>query len=452
MSILVIFASKIFFCYNYTLGAKLFKLKENNTNIKTELIAGLTCFLSVVYIIPLNASLVGSCGMPISALILAASLASAFASIFCALFSNTPVIISVAMGLNAYFAFDVVMGRHIPWQSALGGVFISACIFFILSFTSFRRACIDAIPPDLKRAIGAGIGLFIAFIGLNSTGIIVKNPDTFLALGDIASPKTLLSIFTLLLLLFFWIKNIKAGFLLGIILSTILAWVLKIEPLPSTFISLPDFKQDLFDVAFKLDFKDVLSFAFLPIILSFLITQLFDSISVISCIGVKEGIFRGQKGEKKLGRVMIADASGSLLSPLLGTTTLTTLVESQIGVQAGAKTGLSGLFTGLLFLLCIFFVPLFRAIPSCAIYPMLIIIGVMMFSEVGKIDFKDHALGVGAFFIIIMMPFTYSITLGFSIGFLIFLVICLFKKEFSRLSPGVLLLGLISLVILGLNL
>lgn len=424
--------------------------KISSKSIKKELIAGLTAFLSVIYIVPLNATMVSATGMDFEGLLIASALITALSTALCAFLSNTPIIISVAMGLNAYFTYDVVLSKGVAWPVALGAVFISGFCFFVLSLTRFRQACLDSIPGDIKRAIGAGIGLFITFIGLNSTGFLKPSKDTIITIGDLQNPSTIMAIITLFLLLFFWIKKIRAGFLLAIMISTALSWILGITPLPEGIFALPDFSS-LGKIAFKLDLRDAFTLAMLPIILSFLVTQLFDSLSIISSVGVKERLFEGKDGEKKLSRVLNADAAGSLGGALLGTTTVTTLVESQIGLQAGAKNAISAIFVAILFALSLFMLPIFKAIPGSAIYPMLIMIGVMMFDEVGKIDFKDKAIGVSSFFIIILMPLTYSMTLGFALGFMIFIFMCILGKEFKRLNLGVLTLGLISLLVIMLS-
>lgn len=418
-----------------------------------EISAGLTTFLSIVYILPLNATIVANTGMPFEALVIAATLVSSVATIASAFISNTPIVISVAMGLNAYFCFELVLNKQIPWQSALGAVFLSALLFFILSFTRFRLWSVEAIPRDLKHAISGGIGLFIAFIGLSNTGIIKKSEETFIALGDFSDARVLLSLLTLFLLFAFWIRGLKLGLLLALICSSLLAYLSGVYAWPKEFFALPNFykEEGFFDIFLQIDILSALKISMIPIILSFFITQLFDSVSIISSVGVKTALFKGEEGKKKLAKVLKADAFGSLLAPIFGCTTLTTLVESEISVQSGGKTGLSSLVVGLCFLLCLFILPLFKAIPPSAIYPILILIGLIMFSEVGKIDFKDPCVGTASFFIIFMMPLCYSITLGFACGFLIYIFMSLVKLEFWRINWGVFILAFISALILILN-
>ncbi|MGH2327714.1 NCS2 family permease [Campylobacter taeniopygiae] len=428
----------------------LFKLKENKTNLHTELIAGLTTFLAMVYIIPVNSAIVSNTGMPIEALITATALVTIIATAFNAFFANTPVAMSVGMGLNAYFTFAVCGAQKIPWQSALGAVFISSIIFLILSFTHFRLWIIRNIPKDLRLAICAGIGCFITFLGLSQIGIIVHNKDTLVGIGNFGSSHVLFGIFTLALIIFFWAIKLKGAFIFGVLISSIIAWIFHIDQaqFPTQLFSLPAFDSTngLGAIFLNLDIKSALNISMIPIILTFFITQLFDSIGTITGIGERGKIFDDAKnGEKKLGKTLMADATGSTLGSLVGTSTVTAFVESTTGVESGGRTGLAALVVALCFILTLFLLPLFKAIPANAIYPVLIMVGILMFMEVKNIDFKDDAIAVGSFFTIIMMPLTYSITSGFAFGFLTYLLIRVFKRQWDQISLGIVVLSLISL-------
>lgn len=429
----------------------IFKLKENHSNVKTEFIAGLTTFLTMMYIIPVNASIMSNANMPIDALIAATALITLIATAFNALYANTPIAMSVGMGMNAYFAFGVCVALNLPWQSALGAVFVSGLIFLILAFTNFRLWVIKSIPLDLRRAICAGIGAFIAFLGLQQMGVIVKNDATLVGLGDLKSAKVLFSLFSLILIMFFWALKIKAAFILGILLSSFIAWIFNIDGanFPKELFSLPNFSTDdgLGAIFLQLDIKAALNLAMIPIILTFFITQLFDSIGTITGVGARGKIFESKDGEKKLGRTLISDASASTLGGLIGTSTVTAFVESSTGVESGGRSGLTALVVAVCFGLCLFLLPLFKAIPSGAIYPVLVMVGILMFMEVKNIDFKAPAIAVSSFFIIVMMPFTYSITTGFAFGFIAYTLMCLFMREFSKLNLGIISISLISLMV-----
>ena len=427
-----------------------FKLKENKTSVKTEVIAGLTTFLAMVYIIPVNSSIVSNSGMPLEALITATALITIIATSFNAFFSNTPVAMSVGMGLNAYFTFAVCIGQNIAWQSALGAVFISSMIFLLLSFTNFRLWVIRNIPKDLRLAICAGIGCFIAFLGLSQMGVITHNQNTIVGIGNFKNENVLFGIFTLALIVFFWAIKLKSAFILGVLISSVVAWSFNLNnaSFPTQIFSLPNFstQNGLGAIFLKLDIKSALNVAMIPIILTFFITQLFDSIGTITGVGERGKIFDDAKnGEKKLGKTLMADATGSALGSFIGTSTVTAFVESSTGVESGGRTGLTALVVAVCFAFTLFLLPFFKAIPANAIYPVLVMVGILMFMEVKNIDFKDSAIAVSSFFTIIMMPFTYSITTGFAFGFLSYLLVRIFKREWDRINLGIIVLSLISL-------
>ncbi|EOA2509564.1 NCS2 family permease [Campylobacter upsaliensis] len=440
----------------------IFKLKENGTNIKTELLAGITTFLTMIYIVPVNSHIVSNTGMPLEALITATALITIIASALNGLFANTPVAMSVGMGMNAYFTFSVCIAQQIPWQSALGAVFLSGFIFLILSFTNFRLWIIRNIPKDLRLAICAGIGCFIAFLGLQKMGIIVKNDATLVGVGNFKDPSVLFGIFSLILVVFFWALKLRAAFILGVLLSSLALWSvafylmqnygvkLNIEGaiFPNEIFSLPNFSREngLGAIAFELDIKSALSVAMIPVILTFFITQLFDSIGTITGVGARGKIFnKPVEGEKKLGKTLMADAASSVVGAGVGTSTVTAFVESTTGVESGGRTGLVAIVVACCFALTLFLLPLFKAIPPNAIYPVLVMVGILMFMEVKNIDFSDSAIAVGTFFTIIMMPLTYSITSGFAFGFISFLLVRIFKREWDKISVGIVVLSLISL-------
>lgn len=428
-----------------------FKLQENGTCVRTELIAGLTTFLTMIYIVPVNASIMSNAGMPFDALIVATALITLLTTAFNAFYANTPVAMSVGMGLNAYFTFGVCVATGLDWQIALGAVFISGFVFLLLAFTNFRLWVIKSIPASLRHAICAGIGAFIAFLGLQQMGVVVRNDSVLVGLGDITSAKVLFSLFTLVLILFFWAIKLKAAFIIGILLSALIAWAFGIDgaSFPAELFSLPNFSSvDGFGAIFlQLDIVSALNLAMIPIILTFFITQLFDSIGTIMGVGARGRIFESKDGEKKLGRTLISDAAGSAVGGFLGTSTVTAFVESSTGVESGGRTGLTALVVAVCFGLCLFLLPFFKAIPPSSIYPVLVMVGILMFMEVVNIDFKDPCVAVASFFIIVMMPFTYSITTGFAFGFIAYTLMRAFARQWDKLNLGILSLSFISLAV-----
>ncbi|EAJ6150666.1 MULTISPECIES: NCS2 family permease [Campylobacter] len=426
-----------------------FKLKEHNSDVKTEIYAGIATFLAMIYIIPVNANIMSNSGMPLEALIVATALVTIIATTFSAFFSNTPVAMSVGMGLNAYFTFSVCNTYQIPWQSALGAVFLSGIVFTLLSFTNFRIWVIKSIPNDLRKAISAGIGTFIAFMGLVQMGIITKSEATLVGLGDFSSTKVLFGLFGLFLVFVFWAWRIKAAFILAVFVSALCAWIFGIDgaKFPEQLFSMPVISGDngLSAIFGKLDIKGALELSMIPIVLTFFVTQLFDSVGTITGVGSRGKIFDDPKqGEKKLGKTLGADAASSAMGAVVGTSTVTAFVESSAGVEAGGRTGLTALVTAICFVFTLFLLPVFKAIPANSIYPILVLVGVLMFMEVANINFKDKAIAVSAFFIIIMMPLTYSITTGFAFGFIAYLFMRIMQKEFDKINLGIIVLSAIS--------
>ncbi|MFG5140940.1 NCS2 family permease [Campylobacter lari] len=429
-----------------------FKLKEHNSDVKTEIYAGIATFLAMIYIIPVNANIMSNSGMPLEALIVATALVTIIATTLSAFFSNTPVAMSVGMGLNAYFTFSVCNTYQIPWQSALGAVFLSGIVFTLLSFTNFRIWVIKSIPNDLRKAISAGIGTFIAFMGLVQMGIITKSEATLVGLGDFSSTKVLFGLFGLFLVFVFWAWRIKAAFILAVFVSALCAWIFGIDGarFPEQLLSMPVINgdNDLSAIFGKLDIKGALELSMIPIVLTFFVTQLFDSVGTITGVGSRGKIFDDPKqGDKKLGKTLGVDAVSSAMGAVVGTSTVTAFVESSAGVEAGGRTGLTALVTAICFVFTLFLLPVFKAIPANSIYPVLVLVGVLMFMEVANINFKDKAIAVSAFFIIIMMPLTYSITTGFAFGFIAYLFMRIMQKEFDKINLGIIILSAISLLV-----
>jgi len=424
-----------------------FKLQENNTTVKTEFLAGLTTFLTMMYIVPVNGFILHDAGLPMGAVITATALITIMATMFNGIWANTPIAMSVGMGLNAYFSYGLVLGMNMPWQTALGIVFLSGIIFVILSFTKFRVWIMTSIPVDLRRAISAGIGAFIAFIGLKQMGIIVENKATLVALGDLGNPAALLGLFGLFVTLAFYAFRVKGAFIIAILITSIIGWSLGIGSAPESIVGLP---ESIAPIYMQLDILSALSLALLPVIITFLVTDMFDTIGTLTGVGTRANLFQTQdKNDKALEKTLEADAISTVAGSLIGVSTTTSFVESSSGVEEGGRTGLTAVFTGLFFILTLFLLPLFKSIPANAIYPVLVVVGILMFSELGNINFKQNDLAVtsASFLMVILMPLTYSITNGFAAGFIVYTALKLLKGEFKDINLGLITITLISLLV-----
>ncbi len=421
----------------------LFKLKEHNTDIKTEITAGTTTFMAMLYIIPVNASILSASGMPFDALVTATIFMTIFASILNGFYSNTPIAMSVGMGLNAYFSFGLVKGMGIPWQTALGVVFISGILYVLISVTPVRRWLIETIPLDIKRAVVAGIGAFIAFIGLEQTKMIVDSPATLVTLGDFQNPQVLLALLGLALAIFFSVKKYRGAFMLSILITTVVAWATGIQALPKEIFSMP---ASIAPIAFELDIASALTLSMIPIILIFLISDLFDTLGTLTGVGMRANLFEDEKSVP-LQKTIEADAVATVASGLVGVTSTTAFIESAAGVEEGGRTGLTAIVTGLLFILPLFLLPFFESIPSNAIYPILIVIGIMMFGELKHINYEDNAIKYSTFFIVLGMPLTYSITNGLLLGSFVYLLITIFEGKIKEISPAMVILAMVGLLV-----
>ena len=419
-----------------------FKLEKNGTTVKTEFTAGFTTFLTMMYIVPVNAIIMSKTGMPMEALITATALITIFSTILNGLWANTPIAMSVGMGLNAYFTFGLVLGMKVPWQTALGVVFISGALFVLLSFTQLRVWIMKSVPIDLRRAISAGIGTFIAFIGLKSMGMIIANPAVLVGVGNFKNPNVLLGVLGLVLVFAFHSWKLKGAFILAVLATSVVAWVSGIAPYPTEFFSLPASISPIF---LELDITSALTLALFPVVITFLITDLFDSIGTLAGVGYRAGLFKDDG--KELQKTLEVDAVATAAGALFGVSTTTAFVESAAGVEEGGRTGLTALATGLFFVLTLFMMPLFKAIPENAIYPVLVMVGVLMFSELSHVNFKDTAIAVSTFLIVIMMPLTFSITNGLAFGLISYLIVKLIKKEFQDINFGVVFLTFVSLIV-----
>ncbi len=437
---------------------KLFKLKENGTTVRTEIVAGITTFLAVAYILAVYALILSAAGMPNDAIFAATAISAAFATLIMAFFANYPVVLASGMGLNAYFAFSVVpqlaeQGITDPWRVALTAILFEGVIFIILSIFKFRETLVNKVPKNLKLGISAGIGLFIAIVGLKGANITVDDPSTLVTLGDVGSPQVVLAVLGLLIIAALWHFKVKGAILIGIVATWIFGMIAQVtgwyqvDPAASAFSVIPDFSnytvfapvQSMATTTFfKFDFAYVASNAvnFAVIVFAFLFVDLFDTVGTL--IGVaQEGGLLDKNGElPKVGRALMADAVGTVGGAMLGTSTVTSYVESTTGVAEGGKTGLTALTSAVLFLLALPLYPIFLAIPSFATTPALVFVGLLMVKNVTKMDFdSDIADTLGGFFAIIMMPFTYSIANGIMFGIIAWVILKVVTGKIKDIHP-----------------
>lgn len=421
---------------------KFFKISERKSSISAEVMGGITTFLAMSYIIIVNPSILSISGMDKGALITVTILSTAFGTLLSGLYANVPIALAPGMGLNAFFTFTLVLEKGISWEVALGMVFISGVFFLFLSLGGIRERIADAIPYDLKLAVGGGIGLFIAFIGFKGMGLIVQNDATLVSIGQFT--KTLcISIVGLFVIIIMEAKKIKGGILSGIIITTILAIVFGEVSMPEQIISMP---PSMKPVLFKLDILGALKLSLIGPIFSFMFVDLFDSLgTLISC--AKEMNMVDEEGKvKDLGKMLYTDVTSTIVGATLGTSTVTSFVESAAGIGAGARTGLASIITAIGFLTALFFAPLISIVPAYATAPALVVVGVYMFKQLIGLNFNDLKVLFPAFIIVFTMPLTYSISTGLALGFLAYIIIHFLTGDFKKLNIPLLFIGIICLI------
>ncbi len=409
----------------------LFKLKENNTTPSREIAGGVTTFLTMGYIIFVNPNILSATGMDKGALITVTILAAAFGTILSGLWANVPFAMAPGMGLNAFFAYSLVIGKGISWETALGVVFISGIVFLLMTIFGIRKHVVAAIPFELRLAIAAGIGLFITFIGFQNLGLIVDNPATLVSLGSLTRP-VILGLVGLLVITVLEIKKVKGAILIGILTTTVLGIIFKEVVIPGTMISAPPGIGPIF---MKMDIAGALKWGMWGAIFSFMFVDLFDSVGTIVACSYEADLVNDDGSIDRLDKVLEADAVATIAGALMGTSTTTTYVESGSGIAAGARTGLANIATGVLFLLALFITPIIGIVPAFATAPALIIVGVYMFKNVANIEFSSFEKGVPAFLTIILMPLTYSISMGLAFGFISYIVATATAGKFSKIHP-----------------
>ncbi|CEP78731.1 MAG: NCS2 family permease [Defluviitoga tunisiensis] len=407
---------------------RLFKLEENQTNVKTEILAGITTFITMSYIIFVNPAILSETGMPYNGVFIATIVSSILGTLSMAFLTNYPFALAPGMGLNAFFAYSVVIGMGVSWKTALGLVFIEGIIFIILSLTPIRKTLVNSIPMSLKTAISAGIGLFIAFIGLQNAKIVVADPSTLVTMGQLFSGPSLIAILGLIITAILFSLKIKGALLLGIIISTILGLFNGVTPIPEGIIALPKM-SDWSTVLFKLDLHSAFSFEMIGVMISFLFVDIFDTAGTLIGVSQQAGYLKEDGTLPKADKAMLADAIATTGGALFGTSTVTTYVESASGVSAGGRTGLTGVVVSILFFLSLFFRPIIATVPSAATAPALIIVGVMMLSNILKIQWDDFTEVIPAFIAMITMPLTYSVSNGIALGFITYPILKLFTGK-----------------------
>lgn len=404
---------------------KYFQLRQRNTDIRTEVIAGLTTFLTMAYIIVVNPSILAEAGMDKPALIAITCIVAAISSIMMGMIPNVPIAMAPGMGLNAFFTYTLVITEGIPWQTALGMVFLAGVLFLLLSLGGFREQIVKSIPSSLMTSISAGIGLFLLFIGLKNMGVVASHPVTYVTTGAF-TPQVLVAIGGFFLSVYLIIRKVRGAILIGIVAATLLSFLLGLETLPE---SLAPRAIDLSPVAFQLDIPGAFKLALLAPLFALLYVDLFDTLGTVIACSKQAGLVKKKGTVERLSYMLGVDAVATMLSGVLGTSPTTSYIESATGIAAGGRTGLTSVITGLMFLLGLLLIPLIEVVPIYATAPALVIVGIFMVKEVANIDFSNYEESIPAILTLIVMPLTFSISMGMAFGFIswVFLKIILLK-------------------------
>ena len=420
----------------------LFNLEENNTDVKTEIIAGLTTFMTMAYIIFVNPNILEAAGMPFDGVFIATIMGAILGTMAMALLTNYPFALASGMGLNAFFAYSVVIGMGVSWQAALGIIFLEGIIFIILSVTPVREMIVNSIPMALKTGISTGIGLFIAFIGLQNAGIVVQDDATLVAMGSVLTGPGLVALFGLIVTGILHARKVKGALLWGILASTAFGWINGVTPAFSGVFAMPQM-SDWSGVLFQLDIGSALSLSMFGVLLSFLFVDMFDTAGTLVGVSQQAGYLDDNGDLPKASRALLADAIGTTGGALFGTSTVTTYVESASGVAEGGRTGLTGVVVSILFFLALFFRPLIGIVPGAATAPALIVVGTMMMTNITKLDWDDFTEILPAFVAMIAMPLTYSISNGIALGFIVYPLVKLFTGQGKDVHWLVYVLGIV---------
>jgi AGZA family xanthine/uracil permease-like MFS transporter len=407
-----------------------FQFCELGTNWRTEILAGCTTFVTMAYIIFVNPAILHETGMPLAAVVASTCLCAAFGSLVMGILARYPIALAPGMGLNAYFTYSVVKGLGVPWETALGAVFLSGVAFLILTAVGVRQMIVAAIPVELYSAVAVGIGLFIAFIGLHNAGIIVANQETLVTMGNLRNPETLLAIFGLLLIASFMAWRIRGAILIGILATTgvgVVFGLVRWQPQAYSF-------HDITATAFHLDIRGALSYGLVEIVFVFLFVDLFDNIGTLVAVGKQARLFDQANQIPRINRILFSDAAATMVGSLAGTSTVTSYIESAAGVAAGGRSGVTAITTGVLFLIAMFIAPVVGAIPAAATAPALIVVGSLMLAHASEIPWSNTVISVPAFLTIVTIPLTFSIANGLAFGFVAYTVLKIARGEFRSVN------------------
>ena len=421
---------------------KLFGFNPKETTVRTEIMAGITTFLTMAYILAVNPNILGETGMDKGALFTTTVLMSALPTIFMALYAKLPLALAPGMGLNAFFAYTVCLVMGYSWQFALTAVFLEGLVFLFLTVTNLREKIVDVIPDALKNAISAGIGLYIAFIGLKSANIIVDNESTLVSLGDLTTGSALLGVIGIVVTSVLLVKNVKGALLFGILATTLIGIPLNVTNISGVF-SVPPSIEPIF---LQFEWDNIWTKDMVVIIFTFLFMDLFDCIGTVIGVSNRAGMVKADGKIPRLKEIFMVDSISTAAGAAMGTSTVAVYVESAAGVNEGGRSGLTAFVTGICFLLALFFSPLFLAIPAAATTPVLVLVGLMMMSSVLKIDFDNYADAIPAFICVLLMPLTYSISEGIVLGHLSYIFINLLSGNYKKMTVGMYLLAAFFLI------
>ena len=420
--------------------ARIFRLEEHQTDVRTEMLAGLTTFLTMAYIVFVNPNILADAGMPHDAVFVATCIAAAIGTIIMGMYANYPIAMAPGMGLNAYFAYAVVKGMGFTWQAALGAVFISGCLFLLVSLFGIRKMIVNGIPHSIRVAITAGIGLFLGIVSLHSAGLIVGNPATLVALGDVHQPSVILAVIGFFLIVALDHMRVKGAILIGILAVTAASFFFA----GNTFHGVVSMPPSLAPTLLQLDIMGALSVGILNVVLVFFLVELFDATGTLMGVANRAGLLKQGKMDR-LNKALLADSTAIMAGSLLGTSSTTAYIESASGVQAGGRTGLTALTVAVLFLLCLFFSPLAGVVPAYATAPALLYVSCLMLRELVDLNWEDTTEAVPAVLTALMMPFTYSIANGVAFGFITYSGLKLFT---GRMREVPIIVWIISAVFL----
>ena len=421
---------------------KLFAFNPKETTVRTEITAGITTFLTMAYILAVNPNILGETGMDKGALFTTTVLMSALPTIFMALYAKLPLALAPGMGLNAFFAYTVCLVMGYSWQFALTAVFLEGLVFLLLTVTNLREKIVDVIPNALKNAISAGIGLYIAFIGLQGAGIIVNNDATLVSLGNLTTGSALLGAIGIIVTSVLLVKNVKGALLWGILATTLIGIPLGVTQINGVFSTPPSIEP----IFMQFEWSQIFTKEMVIIVFTFLFVDLFDCIGTVIGVANRAGLIKEDGKIPHLKEVFMVDSISTAAGAVMGTSTVAVYVESAAGVNEGGRSGLTAFVTGICFLLALFFAPLFLAIPAAATTPVLVLVGLMMMSAVLKIDFNDYAEAIPAFICVLLMPLTYSISEGIVLGHLSYIFINLLSGNYKKMTVGMYILAAFFLI------